>query len=194
MELQKVAFLDRDGVLVEYREFLSNIEDFHILPDSMKALRLLKDHGYLVFVLTNQPMVGRGTLRLEDLEDMHDHLRQAALMAGGKIESIQFCPHTPPPGKPGYLPEFVVDCDCRKPKIGMFHQACRIAKERGIDVDIKNSWMVGDSWRDIGLGKGAGLNTGAIRGTPELIHPELKGAPDVVGNSLLEVVQQILKI
>lgn len=191
MSLQKVAFLDRDGVLVEYREFLSDVADFHIIPESMKAIRLLKEKGFLVFVLTNQPMVGRGTLKLPDLKDMHDLLYQAALMAGGQIENIHFCPHTPPPGKPGYLPEYVVDCDCRKPKIGMFHQACEILERRGLKLDLSQSWMIGDSWRDIGLGKGAGLKTGGIRGTPDLTHPDLKESPDILGNNLLEIVEKI---
>lgn len=191
MQAQKVAFLDRDGVLVEYREFLSLIEDFHILPDSMKAIRLLKDKGYLVFVVTNQPMVGRGTLKVPDLESMHDLLKQAAILAGGMIESIHYCPHTPLPGKPGYLPEYVTDCECRKPGIGMFKKVSEILAQRGLSVDLKNSWMIGDSWRDIGFGKKAGLKTGGIRGTPELTNPELKGEPDLIGNNLLEIVEKI---
>lgn len=193
MKLQKVFFLDRDGVLCEYREYLSRLEDFIILPRSMQALKILKDADYQVYVLTNQPMVARGMISKEVLHDMHDRLKQAARMAGGLIQEILYCPHTEGPAKPGYLPELTMECACRKPKIGMFTQARGDLEKRGFALDLPNSWMVGDSWRDIGLGKTAGLKTAGVRGVPSLEHESLKSKPDIYGQDLYEIVTGILK-
>ncbi len=192
MKLQKIVFLDRDGVLCEYKEYLCRSEDFVLIPSSLKALRLLNQSGYLCFVVTNQPMVARGMITEELLLDMHDRLHQAALMAGGKIEKILFCPHTPGPRKPGYIPELVVDCDCRKPKVGMIQKVQQILNESSQGIDLTQSWMIGDSWRDILLGKNANVRTGGVLGVPDLKHPELISEPDVTGKNLLEIVEKIL--
>lgn len=193
MKLQKVAFLDRDGVLCEYKDYLSKIEDFKIIPSSLQALKKLKDAGHLVFVMTNQPMVARGTLALSDLEKMHQLLDQSAAAAGGKIEEIYFCPHDPGPSKPGYVQAYVQPCECRKPGLGMFIQAKAYLQSQGLQTDLSKSWMIGDSWRDLKLGETAGLRIAGIRGTPSLNHESLTKAPEFTGTSLLEVVDQILK-
>lgn len=193
MKLQKVAFLDRDGVLCQYKDYLSKIEDFHIIPSSLLALKKLKEAGYFVFVMTNQPMVARGTLALSDLDQMHQLLDQSAIAAGGKIERIFFCPHDPGPLKPGYVQAYVQPCDCRKPGLGMFNQAKTNLESLGLQVDMANSWMIGDSWRDLKLGEAAGLRMAGIRGTPSLTHESLSQQPEITGVSLLEVVDQILK-
>lgn len=193
MKLQKVAFLDRDGVLCQYKDYLSKIEDFHIIPSSLLALKKLKEAGYLVFVMTNQPMVARGTLALSDLEKMHQLLDQSANAAGGRIEKIFFCPHDPGPPKPGYVLTYVHPCDCRKPGLGMFNQAKANLEFLGLKVDLAKSWMIGDSWRDLKLGDSAGLRIAGIRGTPSLKHDSLTREPEFTETSLLEVVDQILK-
>ena len=192
VKLQKVAFLDRDGVLCEYKEYLSKMEDFLIIPSSMKALKKLKDHGFLVFVMTNQPMVARGTLPEAELQKMHLLLEQSAKIAGGLIEKIFYCPHDPGPWKPGYLSNFVKACDCRKPGLGMFKQATAQLQSQGLKVDVLKSWMIGDSWRDLKLGEDAGLRIAGIQGTPSLRHESLTREPEMVGPKLLDLVEKII--
>jgi len=176
LERVRAVFLDRDGVInrtLEHDGFPhapTSLGEFEIYPEVPEACRRLKQAGFLLVVATNQPDVGRGTLKQEVVETMHAEMcRQLPL------NRVEACYH---PGRG------LSHCDCRKPKPGML---LRAARELGID--LAQSWMVGDRWRDVDCGRAAGCRTVFIdRGYAE----ELKHQPDFRVNNLLEAAGIIL--
>lgn len=141
MALEKVVFLDRDGVInVDSPDYIKSWEEFAFLPGSLQALVDLSRAGYHVILITNQSIIGRGMVPLPVLVDMHQRLRQAVADGGGQIFDIFYCPHRPDQ-----------HCDCRKPEPGMIFQA----KERH-GIDLLRTVMVGDNAKDIACGQNAG--------------------------------------
>jgi D-glycero-D-manno-heptose 1,7-bisphosphate phosphatase len=176
-ESKPAVFLDRDGVINRALEKESkpypptSLSEFEILPEVPAACAKLKSAGFLLVVATNQPDVGRGTLKQEVVETIHTHMT-----AQLPIDRVEVCYHA---GKG------LSDCDCRKPKPGMLLQA---ARELGID--LAQSWMVGDRWLDIDCGHAAGCKTVFIdRGYAE----ELKQKPDFWAGNLDEAADTILR-
>ena len=141
---KRAVFLDRDGVLsVEGGEYVTCAEKLHLLPGVGTAIARLNAAGYKVIVFTNQAGVGRGYLTLEALNAIHERLQCEISKAGGTITAIYACPHAPEAG-----------CTCRKPLPGMLLQAARAH-----NIDLKQSYAVGDSPRDIAAGQAAGCHT-----------------------------------
>ena len=137
-----------------------------------EACAKLKAAGFLLVAATNQPDVGRGTLKREAVEAIHGFMRRQL-----PLDGVEVCYH---PGKGKS------ECDCRKPRPGML---LRAAQELGID--LSRSWMVGDRWRDIDCGHAAGCRTVlVVRG----YHEALRQAPDYRVGNLLEAAEIILKI
>jgi D-glycero-D-manno-heptose 1,7-bisphosphate phosphatase len=172
----KAVFLDRDGVVSRslVRNGLpfapSDLSDFEILPEVSEACRRLKQAGFLLIVATNQPDVGRGTMKKEIVEAMN-----AEMCRQVPIDRVEVCYH------PGHGQS---NCDCRKPKPGLLVNA---AHELGID--LAQSWMVGDRWRDIDCGHAAGCRTIFVdRGYAE----ELKQTPDFRVKDLAQAADVIL--
>ena len=174
---KKAVFLDRDGVINECRVIDGkpypplSVEEFVMFPGVVEACRKLKQAGFLLIVATNQPDVGRGTLKRAVVESIHAHLRHLL-----PLDGIEVCYH---PGRGDSM------CDCRKPQPGMLRRA---AKEW--NIDLAASWMVGDRWRDIDCGHAAGCHTVFLDyGYDEL----LKQQPDFRAKSLLEAADLILQ-
>ncbi|HZL14069.1 MAG TPA: HAD family hydrolase [Verrucomicrobiae bacterium] len=175
-KLRRAVFLDRDGVINRALEKESkpypptNLAEFEILPEVLAACARLKAAGFLLVVATNQPDVGRGTLKKEVVEKIHAHM-----MTQLPIDRVEVCFHA---GKG------LSDCDCRKPKPGMLLHAAR-----ELNIDLSQSWMVGDRWRDVDCGHAAGCKTIFIdRGYAE----ELKQKPDFSARNLGEAADIIL--
>ena len=174
--LRRAVFLDRDGVINRAMEHdgkpypPTSLAEFEILPEVPAALAKLKAAGFLLVVATNQPDVGRGTLAIEVVEKIHEHM-----VAQLPIDRVEVCFH------PG---QGLSDCGCRKPKPGMLFHA---AKE--LNIDLAHSWMVGDRWRDVDCGRAAGCKTIFIdRGYSE----ELRQKPDFSARDLAEAAAIIL--
>ena len=172
----RAVFLDRDGVINRALQRdgkpypSASLGEFEIFPEVPEACRRLKQAGFLLVVATNQPDVGRGTLKQEAVEEIHAEMRRRL-----PLDRVEVCYH---PGKG------LSDCDCRKPKPGML---LRAARELGIN--LAQSWMVGDRWRDVDCGHTAGCRTIFIdRGYAE----ELKQPPDFRVKNLLEAAEIIL--
>lgn len=175
-ETQRAVFLDRDGVINRALERARKpypptmLAEFEILPEVFAACAKLKVAGFILVVATNQPDVGRGTLAKETVEKIHAHMTTQL-----PIDRVEVCYH---PGKG------LSDCDCRKPKPGML---LRTARE--LNIDLAQSWMVGDRWRDVDCGHAAGCKTIFIdRGYAE----ELKQKPDFFARHLDEAADIIL--
>jgi D-glycero-D-manno-heptose 1,7-bisphosphate phosphatase len=174
---KKAVFLDRDGVINEPKVIDGkpypplSIEEFNIIPSVAEACRKLKQAGFLLVVATNQPDVGRGTLKRAVVEAIHAHMRRVL-----PLDGVEVCYH---PGRGDSA------CDCRKPQPGMLRRA---AKE--LNIDLAASWMVGDRWRDIDCGHAAGCRTVLI----DYDYDEaLKQQPDFRAKNLLEASEIILK-
>lgn len=173
----KAVFLDRDGVLnqVLVRNGKpyppADLSEFVLLPNVLPACRKLKAAGFLLVVATNQPDVGRGTLRQSTVEAIHDHLKTLL-----PIDRIEVCYD---PGEPtGSKSEF------RKPRPGMLLRAAR-----ELNINLSKSYMVGDRWRDIDCGKAAGCTTLFIDyGYSET----LRAIPDHIVKNLLDAASIIL--
>ena len=142
--VQKAVFLDRDGVINIDKAYVSKIEDFEFCEGLFAALRVFQKLGYLLIIVTNQSGIGRGYYTEKDFETLSTWMKKKLLIENIKIDALYHCPHAPEE-----------NCECRKPKSGMFKQALK-----NFNIDMTNSWMIGDKKSDIEAAQGAGiLNT-----------------------------------
>lgn len=148
---QKAVFLDRDGVINVYKEFLTRWEDMELLAGAAEAIARINESGYLVIVITNQPVIARGGCTWEELAQIHNAMETLLGKAGSYVDDIFICPHHPDRGFPGERPEYKIDCDCRKPKPGLILMAAE-----KYNIDLSQSYMVGDSTSDVQAGFAAG--------------------------------------
>lgn len=154
---QKAIFLDRDGTINRYVGFLRNIDDFELIPGVADAIKKINASGYLAIVVTNQPVIARGEVTWEQLEEIHNKMETLLGKEGAYLDGIYFCPHHPDKGFEGEIPELKIDCECRKPKPGMLIKAAK-----DFNIDLSASWMVGDGKNDVLAGKNAGCKTALI--------------------------------
>lgn len=148
---QKAIFLDRDGTINKYVGFLRNIDDFELIEGVTEAIKEINESGYLAIVVTNQPVIARGEVSWDELNEIHRKMQTLLGREGAYLDGICICPHHPDKGFPGERPEYKIDCDCRKPKPGLLLKA---AKDFNIDLHL--SFMIGDDDRDVQAGQNAG--------------------------------------
>ena len=151
---QKAIFLDRDGTINKYVGFLRNIDEFELIDGVTEAIRKINESGYLAIVVTNQPVIARGEVTSEELDEIHKKMETLLGAEGAYVDAIYYCPHHPHKGYEGEIPELKIDCDCRKPKPGMLLRAAQ-----DFNIDLSQSWMIGDGDNDVKAGKAAGCNT-----------------------------------
>jgi D-glycero-D-manno-heptose 1,7-bisphosphate phosphatase len=172
--VRRAVFLDRDGVINANLERDGRpvapraLAEFKLLPGVEDAIRRLKQYGYLVIVITNQPDVANGLTERATVEAMHDMMRERL-----PIDDIKVCFHNDAAG-----------CDCRKPKPGLIVTA---AAEH--DIDLARSYVVGDRWRDVAAGRAAGCCTIFVDYSYKQDGPN---HPDLVVKSLPEATAIIL--
>ena len=154
---QKAIFLDRDGTINKYVGFLKNDKDFELIPGVSSAVKSFNDNGYLVIVITNQPVIARGEVTIEELNNIHNKMETLLGKDGAYVNAIYYCPHHPHKGYEGEITELKIECECRKPKPGLILKAAK-----DFNIDIASSWMIGDSENDILAGKNAGCKTALI--------------------------------
>jgi len=150
MHKNKAFFLDRDGVIIKNIPYLNTIDRLEFLPGVESAIRLINKSGYKCIVITNQSGVARGLVSLDELEHIHKYINKSLQKYGAVIDAFYFCPHYPF----AKIEEYAIDCDCRKPRAGMFYQAARDHA-----LDLPNSVMVGDKSIDIDAGINAGCES-----------------------------------
>lgn len=176
------VFLDRDGTLIEEVNYLSRVEDLRFFPYTASSVKLLKDNGFLVIVVTNQSGIGRGVYSENDMHAIHDAIQAEVL---GAIDAFYYCPHLPCDG-----------CKCRKPGPGMIESAME-----EFDIDLERSWMVGDKKIDVETGFAFNLSTilvltgygrshqVTLERQPTLISPDLgAGTLDIIGSLSAKIV------
>ena len=179
-------FLDRDGTLNVEKGFLASQDGLEIFPGSASALKRLRQAGYRLVVVTNQPVIARGEASEEDVAAIHRRLGWELGKEGAYLDAIYICPHHPDRGFAGERPEFKIVCACRKPGTAMVEQACR-----DLGLDARTSWMIGDQTVDMELARRAGLRSILVRTgfggsdgrcnvTPDYVTDDLSAAADLI--------------
>jgi D-glycero-D-manno-heptose 1,7-bisphosphate phosphatase len=160
MDRRKVVFMDRDGVLNEKApegDYVKSWKEFRFLPDVPEALAALNGLGFLLVVVTNQRGVALGIVSEEVLDEIHRLMAEELRTRGAHLDAIYYCPH-----------DTIDECECRKPRPGMVERAVADLRKKGIEPDLEKSYMIGDSERDMGLGRTVGLRTVKV-GSPSAI-------------------------
>ena len=152
--MEKAVFIDRDGTVIIDRGYLDNVEGIELLHGSGDGLKKMKELGYKIVLITNQSGIGRGMFKESIVEKQHSRLAELLEPFGVTFATIKVCPHHPDEG-----------CECRKPEPGMLLDA---AEELNIDLD--QSWMIGDKVSDVMAGKAVGCRTILFGGGEELFE------------------------
>lgn len=156
------VFLDRDGVLIKDMDKNPVAANFEMLPGAAEAVKKINESGMLAIVATNQPMIAKGFVSFEAVDEVHKLMEMRLGEAGAYVDDIYMCPHHPERGFEGEIPELKIECDCRKPKPGMLLRAAA-----DYHVDLSKSWMIGDRESDMLAGKNAGCRTVLVGQTIE---------------------------
>lgn len=167
-------FLDRDGVINREVNLLNREEQMELVPGAAEAIRMINKSDYLAIVVTNQPVIARNLCTFEELDRIHMRMETLLGNEHAYINALYFCPHHPDSGYPEERKEYKTKCDCRKPAPGML---LRAAEEW--NIDLANSYMIGDSERDVQAGINAGVK--------ESIRIETNKE-----NALLEAIKNLL--
>jgi len=197
--MQKAVFLDRDGVLnkmVWHSEFgivdsPCNPDELEIIPEAEQALKILRDLGYLLFLISNQPIIAKGKVTKELFNQIDSKFQNWFKEKGIEFDKVYYCLHHPDANQVKNT-QYLAECDCRKPKPGMILQA-----QKEFDIDLANSFVIGDGITDIQAGKTAGCKTIFI-GEVKCEHcnkfQEKNINPDYIAKDLLSAAQIIKTI
>ncbi len=183
-KLDKVVFLDRDGVInLDRSDYIKSWSEFQFIPRSIDAIKELTLKGFNAIVITNQSVINRNMVSGKELEYILTMMKNEIRSGGGLIHDIFFCPHIPED-----------NCDCRKPKPGLIFQA-----QKTYSIDLRDAVMVGDSAKDIECGRNAGCGKTILVKTgngakAEKTLAEKKIYPDYIAQDLYEAVQWIIDI
>lgn len=143
----KAAFIDRDGNLIVETGYMDDVKKVRFYSRSISALKLLKEAGYKIIVVTNQSGVARGYFTEKLVKDTHRHINILLKKYGLKIDAFYYCPHH----QKAVHKKYRKDCSCRKPKTGMLEAAAK-----KYNIDLKKSFTAGDKLSDVKLGHNAG--------------------------------------
>ena len=174
---QRAIFLDRDGTINKYVGFLTNIEQLELIDGVAEAIKKINESGFLAIVITNQPVIARGEVSEEELKKIHNKLESLLGESGAYIDDILICPHHPDKGFLGERIEYKIKCNCRKPNIGLFLMAAE-----KYNIDLSNSYMIGDSEIDILAGKRASCTT------IQICSKNIENSADYVAKNLLNAI------
>ncbi len=183
--MQKVIFIDRDGVInrdpggwTKY-SYITKWDEFFFIDGSIEALKRLKEAGYRICLISNQGGISKGYFTQSDLDKVNEKMLAKIEEGGGKINELYYCPHHDKD-----------NCECRKPKTGLIEQALKKS-----DVDLKNTFIIGDSIRDIEAGKRMGMKTIFVLSgkTPASETKSWTIQADCIKKDLLEAVEWILR-
>ena len=148
--MKRAVFFDRDGTLIEDVGYLSSPDQVRLRPGAAAVVRRLNEAGFLVVVVSNQSGVARGMFTTDDVDRANDRLRELMDQEGARLDGVYYCPHLPA----GTVPAYAKDCDCRKPKPGLLYEAAQ-----DLDIDLTESYVVGDAVRDVQAGRAARCHT-----------------------------------
>ncbi|UCD55227.1 MAG: HAD-IIIA family hydrolase [Candidatus Omnitrophota bacterium] len=183
-ENKKIVFIDRDGVINKdpggwtKHNYVTRWEDFKFLPGSKEALKKLNDARYEIIIISNQAGVGKGHYSKDELDTVNSKMLEEIKKAGAGIRKVYYCIHRPDD-----------NCDCRKPKIGLFKQA-----EEEMGIKAGGSYFIGDAKTDIEAGEKAGLKTILVLSGKTILE-DMRSSnikPDYIFDDIFEAVEFIL--
>jgi len=176
-------FLDRDGTIIHQVELLHKPSELRVFKDAFGAIKMFNELGYMVVIITNQPVVARGIIGPKEIDEIHAVLVERLTKRGAKIDAIYYCPHHPKAN----MKKYHMACKCRKPDIGMIMESAK-----KFNIDLKKSFLVGDSTQDALAGNRANVKMILVRtghggkdpwqheGKPDFIVKDLSGAAKIV--------------
>lgn len=185
--MNKTFFLDRDGVMIEEENYLADPAKARLCPGCAKALKLIANAGYRIIVTSNQSGIARGYFTWGEVKAVEKRIKELLAAENAPLPAAwYYCPHHPK----GPVPEYMLDCDCRKPKPGML---LRAAKEH--DVDLQASCMIGDKISDIKAAYAAGCRSAALvlTGHGSEQEPEKLEKEYLIAENILDATEKLLK-
>jgi mannose-1-phosphate guanylyltransferase/phosphomannomutase len=182
--MKRAVFLDRDGTIIKEIGYLTlrDIGRVRFFKGAAEAIKKLNQLGFIVVVVTNQPVVARGLATEKEIDKIHAILVNRLAKKGAKIDAIYSCPHHPE----ATLPKYRVRCRCRKPNIGMIMKAAK-----KFTINLKKSFIVGDRTADIAAGQRAGVTVVLVKTGYGGKDGKYDGKPDFVARNLREAVEII---
>ena len=184
---RRAIFLDRDGVLNEQIDQLSDAKDFKIYDFAPEAVKKINQTDFMAIVVSNQPMIAKGFMTEEEEEEMNKKLETRLGEKGAKVDAIYYCPHHPEKGFEGERPALKVARECRKPKPGLLLQA-----QRDFNINLKESYIIGDQTSDMLAGEKVGCKTVLVETGYAGKDGKYSVHPDFIARNLLEAVQFVL--
>jgi D-glycero-D-manno-heptose 1,7-bisphosphate phosphatase len=181
------VFLDRDGTMIVDVGYLRRVEDIEFYPWTIDAIRALNQAGLPVVVVTNQSGIARGLLTESILQDVHRVIDETLSAGGAAIAGYYHCPHH----AKGTVAEYSIECDCRKPLPGLVDRAVR-----ELNLDPARSFVVGDKWMDVALGRAVGARALLVRtgeGAAESLRPPAGLEADAIVDNLAGAASWILR-
>ena len=185
---QRAVFIDRDGTMNEERGFIRRAEDLVVFPGVGAALKRLNDAEYRTVLVTNQPVLARGEATEADLRRIHGRLDAEVARDKAFFDAKYICPHHPDSGFAGEVKALKIKCDCRKPAPGLILRAAD-----QMNIDLAQSWFVGDSTADFGAARQAGVRSIGVRtgeGGRDGRHPY---RPDVMVEDFAAAIDYLLE-
>lgn len=179
---QKCIFLDRDGTINKHVGFARKLEQISLEDDASIGLKEINKSEYLSIVITNQPVIARGEVTFDELSEINKKIETLLGNYGAYFDDLFFCPHHPDKGFEGEVPELKFDCNCRKPKIGLLLNA----KEK-YNIDLSQSYFVGDTTVDIQTGINAGMRTILVKTGEKGLDGKYNVKPDFIVNRLADI-------
>jgi D-glycero-D-manno-heptose 1,7-bisphosphate phosphatase len=184
MRTFKAIFLDKDGTLVENEPYNVDPAKIRFYSDVRESVKMFAEAGYLLVVISNQPGVARGVFPEEALRKGERALRDGLREMGVSLAGFYYCPHDPK----GSVPQYSVECECRKPQPGLLVQA---AQE--LDIELEKSWMIGDILHDVEAGNRAGCRSVLVdRGNETEWHYNELRRPDLVVRDMRDAAAKIV--
>jgi D-glycero-D-manno-heptose 1,7-bisphosphate phosphatase len=185
----RAVFLDRDGVIAEEVGYLKDVSELRLIPDSSRAVHLLNETGMKVILITNQSGVARGYFSEGVIREIHQAMEKQLSEERAFIDAIYYCPHHPE----GTIEQYAIQCNCRKPGLGMLAQAAQ-----DHDIDLKHSYLVGDKLSDVECAQRAGMRsilvlTGYGMGERRKITGRSSVKPMYTAKNLYEAVKWIIE-
>jgi len=182
--MKRAVFLDRDGTIIKEIGDLTlrDIWRVRFFKGAVEAIKKLNQLGFIVVLVTNQPVVARGLATEKEVDQIHAILVKRLAKKGAKIDAVYYCPHHPE----ATLPKYRVRCRCRKPNIGMIIKAVKNFK-----IDLKKSFIIGDRTADIAAGNRARIKTILVKTGYAGKDGKYNGKPDFVARNLREAVEVI---
>jgi histidinol-phosphate phosphatase family protein len=180
----RAIFLDRDGTVNALLDYVRSPDALRLLNGVGEAIRTWNSGGWRVVVVSNQPVIARGECTVEELMAIHNRMERLLGREGAYVDGIYYCPHHPDGGFPGERPDLKFRCDCRKPATALIRRA-----RLDLNIDLENSWMVGDSTTDLRTARNAGIRSILVRtgkAGGDGLYPD---AADCVAHDLIEAMR-----